>query len=187
VARVYLIRHGRPSATWGGDVLDPGLDQNGRLQAAHAAEVLFSLPEGLRPDRVASSPMRRCVETAQPLAQALGLETEIVDAVSEIPTPAKIADRGDWLGRSLRGRWADIRGDLNYGSWRDAVVSAVVARPGAAIFTHFVAINAVASKLSGEDDVTVFRPGHAAITILEIDKGELRIVRLGEEAATGVL
>jgi len=29
MARLYLIRHGRPSATWGGHDDDPGLDETG--------------------------------------------------------------------------------------------------------------------------------------------------------------
>ena len=33
MARLYVIRHGKPSATWGGDDDDPGLDETGRAQA----------------------------------------------------------------------------------------------------------------------------------------------------------
>ena len=37
MARLYLIRHGRPSSTWGGHDDDPGLDEAG---LAHKREVL---------------------------------------------------------------------------------------------------------------------------------------------------
>jgi broad specificity phosphatase PhoE len=131
--------------------------------------------------------MRRCLETAGPFVDAIGCELEIVDAVSEIPTPKSHADRSGWLGAALRGRWSDVRGDIDYLAWREGVFAAVAARPGAAIFTHFVAINAIISQLRREDTVTVFRPGHTSITVLEERGGGLEVVSLGIEAATGVL
>jgi broad specificity phosphatase PhoE len=187
VSRIYLIRHGRPSAVWGGDDHDPGLDPEGHAQAAQAAKALLALPGNERPTKAVSSPMRRCLQTAKPFVQAIGDELEIADAVSEIPTPHTGDDRSGWLGRALQGQWSEITGDIDYAAWRAAVFAAVIERPGAAIFTHFVAINAVVSELMGLDDVTVFRPGHASITVLETDRGQLKIVRLGAEAATGVL
>ena len=66
MSRVYLIRHARPSATWGGDDDDPGLDELGYSQARQAAKTLLALPPELRPVRVVSSPLRRCQETARP-------------------------------------------------------------------------------------------------------------------------
>lgn len=131
--------------------------------------------------------MRRCLETATPFAQAIGYELEVIEAVSEIPTPRTGNDRSDWVSRALRGRWSEIKGDIDYGAWRSAMLAAVAERPGAAIFTHFVAINAVVSHLMGMDDVTVFRPGHASITVLETDRGHLKLISRGAEAATGVL
>ena len=69
MARLYLIRHGRPSATWGGHDDDPGLDEAGDLQARAARDWLLSRPDGERPRLVVSSPLRRCRETAQPTAE----------------------------------------------------------------------------------------------------------------------
>ena len=40
MARLFLIRHGKPEAAWGGDQVDPGLSERGRAQAARAAEAL---------------------------------------------------------------------------------------------------------------------------------------------------
>ena len=63
MSRVYLIRHAKPSATWGGDDGDPGLDVTGQSQARRAADELMSLRPDRRPTRVVSSPLRRCQET----------------------------------------------------------------------------------------------------------------------------
>ena len=45
MARLYLIRHGRPSSTWGGHDDDPGLDEAGQEQARAARDWLLSRPE----------------------------------------------------------------------------------------------------------------------------------------------
>jgi len=115
VARLYMIRHGRPAAVWGGHDDDPGLDSAGLAQAEAAARALLALPESVRPTRVASSPMKRCRETAAPSAAALGVEVEVVADIGEIPTPKALsaAERGPWLRGALQGLWPDVRGDLD--------------------------------------------------------------------------
>jgi broad specificity phosphatase PhoE len=56
-----------------------------------------------------------------------------------------------------------------------------------AIFSHFVAINAVLSLVHGHDRVIGFRPDHASITTLDAADGRLGVVRLWREAPTGIL
>lgn len=189
MSRLYLIRHGRPASTWGGADPDPGLDAAGKAQAEAARDRLLALPDAERPKRVVSSPLRRCRETAEPLAQALGVEVEIDPAVGEIPTPAALpeAERPAWLRRAFEGRWAEIEGDRDYEVWRDAVAGALRTRGGAAVFSHYVAINAALSGIVRDDRVVVFRPDHASITALETDGADLTLVALGAEAVTAVL
>ena len=141
MSRVYLIRHAKPSATWGGDDDDPGLDDIGQAQAGAAAKALLALPPARRPVRVVSSPLRRCRETAAPFAAAIGAEVEIDASVGEIPTPAALspAERGPWLRKAFTGRWSEIEGDLDYEAWRGRVLAAVASRPDAAVFSHFIA------------------------------------------------
>ncbi len=187
--RLYLIRHGKPAAVWGADEEDPGLDETGRRQAQAVAERLLALPVAERPDRVISSPLRRCRETAQPLADALGVELEIDPAVGEIPTPGALstAERPEWLRGAFGGGWSQIQGDIDYDAWRRGVAAAVARRGGAAVFSHFVAINAVASTIAAEDRVVLFRPDHTSVTTLDVEAGRLSLVTLGGEAVTGVL
>lgn len=187
--RLYLIRHGKPAATWGGHDDDPGLDETGRQQAAAARDLLLGLPDGHRPRLVVSSPLARCRETAEPTARALGVDVEIDPGVGEIPTPASLAaaDRGEWLRQAFQGAWGEITGDLDYDAWRRQVAQALHARGDTAVFSHFVAINAVVSLLTGEDRVVSFRPDHTSITVLETDGKTLTLVEKGREASTGVL
>lgn len=187
--RLYLIRHGKPATAWGGGDDDPGLDAAGQAQARAARDWLLALPPGERPQRVVSSPLRRCRETAEPTAQALGVAVEIDPIVGEIPTPEALhpTERPSWLQKVFQTTWAEIEGDLDYDAWRLEIVATLSARGDTAVFSHYVAINAVVSQLLGEDRVMTFRPDHASITILETDGANLSRVAKGREAATGVL
>lgn len=189
MSRLYLIRHGKPAATWGEADDDPGLDETGRAQANAARDYLLSLPEGERPKRVVSSPLRRCRETAIPTAEALGVELEIDPSVGEIPTPKALTneDRPAWLKTVFQGLWKDVQGDLDYDAWRRDVAASLRARGDTAVFSHYVAINAVISHLEGDERVLVFRPDHASITTLETDGAAVKLVEKGREASTGVL
>jgi broad specificity phosphatase PhoE len=189
MARLYLIRHGRPAAVWGQDEDDPGLDETGREQALRARDWLMALPEAERPTQVVSSPLRRCRETAEPTALALGVAVEIDPMVGEIPTPAALepAERSGWLRKSFQGNWSDIEGDLDYDAWRSEIVASLLKRGATAVFSHYVATNAAVSKLLGDDRVLSFRPDHASITVLETDGVTLTLVAKGPEAATAVL
>jgi broad specificity phosphatase PhoE len=187
--RLYLIRHGRPAAAWGSADHDPGLDEIGQAQARAARDWLLALPEAERPRRVVSSPLRRCRETAGPTAEALAVAIQIEPAVGEIPTPRAVApeDRPAWLRRAFQGAWSEIEGDIDYEAWREQVVVSLLEQGGAAVFSHYVAINAVISHLSGDSRVLSFQPDHASITVLETNGRSLSLVAKGAQAATRVL
>lgn len=189
MARLYLIRHGRPSGAWGGHDDDPGLDEVGQAQARAARDWLLSRPHGERPRLVVSSPLRRCRQTAEPTAEALGVPLEIDPVVGEIPTPRALAGeaRPAWLREAFQGAWSAIQGDMDYDVWRGDIVASLARRGNTAVFSHFVAINAAVSRLLGVDEVLAFRPDHASVTVLETDGQTLRLVEKGAEAVTGVL
>jgi broad specificity phosphatase PhoE len=186
---VHVIRHGRPASTWGGDDEDPGLDDVGRAQADAVADALLALPAGQRPSRVVSSPLRRCRETAEPFARALGIEVLIDPRVGEIPTPASLAaaDRPAWLRAAFQGDWADIKGDLDYPAWTRSVAEAVSGHAGAAVFSHFVALNAAVSVATNGSEVIAFRPDHCSVSVFEVADGRLILKEKGREAQSQVL
>ena len=77
---VYLVRHakaGRRKA-WPGDGLRP-LSKAGRTQARALAKALADA--GIT--RIVSSPFVRCRETVEPLAQRIGLDVALEDALAE--------------------------------------------------------------------------------------------------------
>lgn len=189
MTRVYVIRHGKPASTWGGADGDPGLDDLGRQQADEAMAWLLALPEDQRPRRVVSSPLRRCRETAAPTARALDVELVIDPLVGEIPTPASMpaAERPAWLRAAFDGTWSQVRGDLDYQAWAKSVAGAVASHPGAAVFSHFVALNAAVGVATGEERVAAFRPDHCSITVFDIVDDRLILNEKGREAQSQVL
>jgi broad specificity phosphatase PhoE len=81
----------------------------------------------------------------------------------------------------MAGSWSDVP---EYAAWRAGVLKAVEACPDdTAIFSHFVAINAVVGLLTGNDNVLAFRPGHCSITKLARRGGKLVVAELGSEGA----
>jgi probable phosphoglycerate mutase len=93
MALLLLVRHGATDAT--GKVLTgtaPGvhLSEAGRRQAAALAERLA----GLRVDAVHSSPLERCLETAEPIAASHRLPVLPLDEVREV-------GYGRWTNRPL--------------------------------------------------------------------------------------
>jgi broad specificity phosphatase PhoE/ribonuclease HI len=93
---VLLLRHGvtantRAKMFCGSGGLDPGLLEAGREQAARAASWL-SRRGGM--DAVVTSPLRRTRETAQVVADQLGLDVAVEDGLAE-------AAFGRWDGLSL--------------------------------------------------------------------------------------
>jgi broad specificity phosphatase PhoE len=190
MSRTFMIRHGKPLSAWGeNDDPDPGLDDAGRAQAEAAADWLMTLPGGQRPRQVLSSPLRRCLETAEPFARRIGAEVRIDPRFGEIPTPKGLsaADRRPWLRSALALDWGRIAGELDYDVWRRAVGQGLIEWAGAAVFSHFVAINAAVSCAEGGDAVISFQPDYASATIFAVEHGRLLLIERGRQAETQVL
>ena len=77
--KLVLVRHGRPDENNVERPHDPPLNAEGWRQARAVAALLAR--EGIT--RVVSSPLCRAQDTAQPLAEALGLPVHTVDGWAE--------------------------------------------------------------------------------------------------------
>ncbi len=172
---------------WGGAETDPGLSQRGREQAEAVARAL-ALQGALQ---LFSSPMRRCLETAAPLARLARREPRIDPRVSEVQTPSGVADRRAWLEENFawrpgagQRRWASL--DASLRAWRENAIMAVrEINTDSAVFTHFIAMNAIVGAALASEDTIVCRPPYGAIAEMEVGKGVLRVVNLGAEADPG--
>jgi broad specificity phosphatase PhoE len=187
MTRLFLIRHGEPEAAWGGAVDDPGLSGAGRAGAEAAARVLA----GLGPRAILSSPMKRCRETAAPFEARSGLTARVEPRVSEVVAPVGVTDRRSWLRENFpwddgvaRRQWNDV--DPALLAWRDSVVGVMLDQnQDCAVFSHFIAINALASVAMRSNETIVCVPGYASITEFAVRNGELELVRVGESMVRG--
>ena len=95
---IYLVRHGL--ADHESNPLDPGLSTLGQEQARATADALRHLSGA----RVIVSPLRRTLETAAPIAEALACEARVRVEVSEVFDPGTPAEeRRAWLGPFMAG------------------------------------------------------------------------------------
>jgi phosphohistidine phosphatase SixA len=128
---VLLLRHARAGerAAWTGDDTLRPLDDRG-LRQALALRDLAQRAIG----RIVSSPYRRCVETVEPLAEALGIPIELDDRLAEGASPQLALA----LLAELDGGLACTHGDvieavLGYGLRKGAVVVTDVGPDGAVV------------------------------------------------------
>lgn len=189
---LVLIRHALPvriDAVPGGGPADPGLALRGVQQAAR-------IPAALACDRVTalySSPAKRALETAQPLAEALGLELQIESGIKEFDAADSSYVPVEELKANNDPRWhALVRGDL-YSSgvdpvaFRARVVEAVeriaAAHPGgrAVLFTHSGAVNAYTGHVLAQERPLWFAPAYCSITRVAVNRaGKHGMVSLNE-------
>ena len=128
---VLLLRHARAGerAAWTGDDTLRPLDDRG-LRQALALRDLAQRAIG----RIVSSPYRRCVETVEPLAEALGIPIELDDRLAEGASPQLALA----LLAELDGGLACMHGDvieavLGYGLRKGAVAVTDVGPDGAVV------------------------------------------------------
>ncbi|ETW87257.1 hypothetical protein HETIRDRAFT_437817 [Heterobasidion irregulare TC 32-1] len=94
IETIYILRHGFRlnwvTSNWKsptGLPRDPPLAAFGETQAQEVADYFLSLPEDQRPTAIWSSPYYRCIQTAKPVAIALGLPIFIEHGLSEWYSP----------------------------------------------------------------------------------------------------
>lgn len=172
--QVLLIRHALPLRTAAGEGSDPQLAVEGREQAARLPAGLSRFPVS----RLVSSPQQRAVQTAEPVAAALGLPIDLDERLAEydrgmshyVPIEAVRAERpADWA------RMAD--GQLPAAVDADAFRARVAAGLGqivaqaepadtVAVFTHGGVINVLLHQILGTARMLSFPIDYASITVL---------------------
>jgi broad specificity phosphatase PhoE len=190
--KLLLIRHGEASDEFARDgAADPGLTALGEAQAEAVAAFLQS-------EQIAaihSSPARRALATAQPLAEKIGLEIREEAALLEFNHGAS-----DYLSIEEMRRRGDPRWDaLQRGELYDSALTAAELRTRiasaidrivsqhagetVAVFTHAGVINLHVGGLVGARAAIWTAPGHAGISrILADRRGRRMLLSLNELA-----
>jgi 2,3-bisphosphoglycerate-dependent phosphoglycerate mutase len=192
-AELFIIRHA--DALPGPDEIIPSgvynnlpLSKVGREQALALAKRLSKL----RFDALYSSPLRRCLQTAAPLAERLGLTPTLVDDLQEIrlgevlPLPTDGQDL-EALSQALQerqreivrkageiGSWDAIPGSEPSKAFRKRVVEALdgIARnhkgERVLVFAHGGVINAYAAEVLGLERDFFYPSANTSITVVRV-------------------
>jgi probable phosphoglycerate mutase len=191
---LLIIRHGLPvRIDDAGGPADPELSEQGHQQAARLADWL----RHDRIDAIYTSPMRRAVQTAAPLAEAFGHEPVVDDELAEfdraqhfyVPLEELKAARDPRYEQLMKGEYAD---EVDPFTFRDVVTVAVErvidqcrtpsGRGGTvAIVCHGGVINAYASHVLGLEFPLFFQPHYTSVNrFLASSAGHRSVASLNE-------
>jgi 2,3-bisphosphoglycerate-dependent phosphoglycerate mutase len=186
---LILVRHGLPvRIDDAGGPADPELSDEGRAQAVRLAGWLRRDPI----DAVYVSPMRRAIQTAEPLADALGVDPVVDEELAEFDREAhfyvpieELKAAGD--ERYLKIMRGELDGEVDPHTFREVVAVAVEriieAHPGntVAIICHGGVINAWASHVLGLPDPLFFEPYYTSVNrFLASSRGHRSLVSLND-------
>jgi broad specificity phosphatase PhoE len=172
--QVLLVRHALPLRSEPGQGSDPDLSDEGVAQIARLPEALARFPVS----RVVSSPQRRAIQTAEPVAAARGLAVEVDDRFAEydrdlpayIPVEQIRAENPQEWERLIQGR---LPSAVDEGAFRARVLAAVndLVATGdpedtVAVFSHGGVINLLLHEILGTARLLSFLVDYASVTRL---------------------
>ncbi len=180
VARVQLllIRHALPLRSQPGEGADPELSDVGVEQAQRLLEALDRHPIA----RVLSSPQRRAQQTAQPVADALGLPVEVDDRLAEYDRDLAHYVPIEQIREEFPDEWERLaRGHLPSGVDEKAFVARVFAAiddvvasgdhdDTVALFSHGGVINVILHRILGTEQLLIFPIDYASVTRLRYSR-----------------
>ena len=160
--QVLLVRHALPLRSEHGQGSDPDLSEEGMAQVARLPEALARFPIS----RVVSSPQRRAIQTAEPVAAARELSVEVDERFAEYDRDLAGVhpDRADPCGKPA-GVGALAQGHLPSAVDEDAFRARVLA-----------AVDDLVAAADPEDTVAVFSHGGVINLLLHEILGTARLL-----------
>jgi broad specificity phosphatase PhoE len=172
--QLLLVRHALPLRSEHGEGSDPELSEDGFAQVARLPEALARFPIA----RVVSSPQRRAIQTAEPVAAACELPVEIDDRFAEydrdlplyIPVEQIRREKPDEWARMAEGRLPSAVDEDAFRARVRAAVDDVVTKADpddtVAVFSHGGVINVVLHEILGTARLLSFPIDYASVTRL---------------------
>jgi len=172
--QLLLVRHALPLRSEHGQGSDPDLSDAGLAQVARLPEALARFPIA----RVVSSPQRRAIQTAEPIAAARELPVEIDKRFAEYDRDLLVYVPIEQIREEYPQEWARIaEGHLptsvDEAGFRarvraavDAVVSAADPEDTVAVFSHGGVINVVLHEILGTARLLSFPIDYVSVTRL---------------------
>ena len=172
--QLLLIRHALPLRSEPGQGSDPDLSEEGIEQAKRLPDALARFPV----TRLVSSPQVRSVQTAQPVADALGLTVEVDERLAEydrdlahyIPIEQIAAEFPEELARLAEGHLPSSVDETAFLARINAGIRDVVAagthEDTVAVFSHGGVINGLLHTILGTEKILSFNVDYAGVTRL---------------------
>ncbi|KUI37287.1 histidine phosphatase family protein [Mycobacterium sp. GA-2829] len=172
--QLLLVRHALPLRSEPGQGSDPDLSEEGIEQAERLPDALTRFPIS----RLVSSPQRRAIQTAQPVADTLGLPVEVDERFAEydrdlphyIPIEQIAKENPQELERLMSGRLPSGVDEDAFTARIFAAVDDVVAtaerEETVAVFSHGGVINALLHRVLRTERLLSFNVDYASVTRL---------------------
>ncbi len=188
---LILIRHGLPEKVVArpDGPADPDLSPDGHAQAAATAAWL----KDRQIDRLYSSPMRRAVQTAEPLSRHLGLDIEVREGVAEFDrdhhtyVPVEEFTQSDF--ERVQELMDGSGGFPAFGKTVIAELTGIVddnAGKRVAVACHGGVVNVWASHVLGLEPRVFFIPDYASVSRFMISRSGVKsLLSLNEAAPAG--
>lgn len=172
--QLLLVRHALPLRSEPGQGSDPDLSEEGIEQAKRLPDALAHFPIV----RLLSSPQRRAIQTAQPVADALGLTVEVDERLAEydrdlphyIPIEQIAKENPQELERLMSGRLPSGVDEEAFMARIFAAVDDAVAAADredtVAVFSHGGVINALLHRVLRTERLLSFNVDYASVTRL---------------------
>jgi broad specificity phosphatase PhoE len=183
--QLLIIRHALPLRSEPGQGSDPHLSEEGVEQALRLPEALKRFPLS----RLVSSPQLRSVQTAQPVADALGLPVEIDDRLAEYDRDMAVYIPIEQIRAENPEEWARMAGGhlpsgVDEAAFRaritaaiDDVVAAADHEDTVAVFSHGGVINVLLHQILGTARLLAFPVDYTSITrLLYARSGQATVV-----------
>jgi broad specificity phosphatase PhoE len=182
--QLLLIRHALPLRSEPGRGSDPELSEEGIEQAKRLPDALARFPI----TRLVSSPQVRSIQTAQPVADALGLTVEIDERLAEydrdmehyIPIEQIAAEFPEELARLAQGHLPSSVDEPAFLDRINAGISELVAKgeheDTIAVFTHGGVINGLLHIVLRTEKILCFNVDYAGVSrLLSSREGNLYV------------
>ncbi len=183
--QLLLVRHALPHRSDQGQGSDPGLSAVGVEQAGRLLAALSRFPLV----RLVSSPQRRAVQTAEPVASAFGLRIEIDERLAEydrdlagyVPIEDLRTERPEDWARMADGHLPGGVDEKAFRARTSAALADVVAQAAhedtVAVFSHGGVINICLHQILGTRRLLSFPIDYASITrLLYARSGQATVV-----------
>jgi broad specificity phosphatase PhoE len=172
--QLLLVRHALPLRSEPGQGADPDLSDEGRAQVARLPQALARFPIS----RVLSSPQRRAIQTAEPVAAARELAVEIDDRFAEYDRDLPVYIPIEHIRDENPQEWArmaegHLPSSVDEDAFRARIAAAVDDAIAAAdhedtvaVFSHGGVINVMLHEVLGTKRLLSFPIDYASVTRL---------------------